>query len=312
MKRIILSLLVIACVSFLANAQQQREPGPNKIGQAANRATVSVTELDGTTLTVNDLVEAILGPGITYSNVFFDGTMAPTTAASAGTFTNGTGAGMEVDEGIVLSSGYVLNALGPNSSDAITGVLGTPNDPDLDALVGGGTFDRTVLEFDFVPTANTVFIEYVFGSDEYNEFVGSAFNDVFAFFVNGVNIALIPSTAIPVAINNVNYGDPYGSVCNYCAYYVNNDLSDGGPFFDFEADGFTTKFVGEATVTPNATNHIKIAIADRGDDVLDSWVFIKAESFSTNNPNVPISSWALFIGLGLIIAFTLLRYRKVS
>lgn len=312
MKKIILSMLVFACVSFLTNAQQQREPGPNKIGQAANRATVNITELDGTTLTVNNLVEAILGPGITYSNVFFDGTMAPALPASAGTFTNGTGAGLEIDEGLILSSGYAVNIYGPNTADNTSGSLGTPGDPDLDNLGVGVTFDRTVLEFDFVPTSNTVYIEYVFGSEEYNEYVFQGVSDVFAFYVNGTNIALIPTTAIPVAIDNLNYGNPYGSQCNYCQYYNNNDLQDGGPFFDIEADGFTTKLTGEASVTPNQTNHIKIAIADVGDTVWDSWVFIKAESFSTNNPNVPLSSLALFIGLGMIMIFTIFRYRKMS
>ena len=311
MKRIFITFLSVVTLVAMTSAQE-RTPGPDKVGQNANRATVNVVELDGTALTVNDLVEAILGPGITYSNVNFIGTTAPAVPASAGTFSNGTGAGMEVDEGVVLSSGFVVNAPGPNSDDGITGQLGLAGDADLDLLVGGGTEDATVLEFDFIPEQNTVYIEYVFASDEYNEYVGSTFNDVFAFFVNGANIALIPTTAIPVAINNVNYGDPFGSVCNYCQYYVNNDLSDGGPFFDFEADGFTVKFIGQAAVTPNQTNHIKIAIADRGDDALDSWVFIKAESFSTNNPDVPISPWALFIGLGLIIAFTLFRYRKLS
>jgi hypothetical protein len=311
MKRILIILLAVFTTAILSNAQE-RTPGPDKVGKNASRATVAVQELDGTTLTVNDLVEAILGPGITYSNVNFIGTQAPAVPASAGTFSNGTGAGMEVDEGIVLSSGYIVNAPGPNINDGITGTLNLAGDADLDLLVGGGTQDATVLEFDFIPENNTVYIEYVFASDEYNEYVGSTFNDVFAFFVNGTNIALIPSTVIPVAINNVNNGNPFGSVCNYCQYYVNNDINDGGPFFDFEADGFTVKFIGEATVTPDETNNIKIAIADRGDSSLDSWVFIKAESFSTNPPGVPVSPWALFIGLGLIIVFTLIRYRKLS
>jgi hypothetical protein len=247
---------------------------------------------------------------VSYSNESYIGTQGG--AASAGSFSNGVAAGIFIEDGIMLSSGNAVNAIGPNVNDGITGLLGTGNDTDLDALVTTGTNDRCVLEFDFVPTSNTVFIEYVFASDEYNEYVNSSFNDVFAFFVNGVNIALIPTTNIAVAINNVNNGNPYGSACNYCQYYVNNDLSDGGGAFDIECDGFTTKLTGQATVTPNQTNHIKIAIADAGDSSLDSWVFIQAESFSVVNPEVPISNWALFIGLGLIIAFTLIRYRRLS
>jgi len=312
---ILLFLLLISAVVLNAQAisGKGREPGPNKIGQLSPMATLSITEV-GNVLTPSDLVEAILGAGVSYSNVNFIGDQAPGASASAGTFTNGLGAGLDqIDEGIMLSSGFVLNAPGPNIFDGITGQLFTGGDADLNALVGGGTQDKTVLEFDFVPTDNNIYIDYVFASDEYNEYVNSLYNDVFAFFINGVNIALIPTTAIPVAINNVNNGNPYNTLPNsYPQYYLNNDLDDGGPFFDIEADGMTKKFTGTATVTPNVTNHIKIAIADRGDTVLDSWVFVKASSFSVNPPDVPVSNWALFIGIGLILAFALIRFRRIS
>ncbi|MCK7525242.1 MAG: choice-of-anchor L domain-containing protein [Ignavibacteriales bacterium] len=290
---------------------EERVAGPNKVGQHPPLSTITVTPV-GSGATVTDLVEAILGPGVTYSNVAFAGTQGAN--GSAGLFTNGIAAGLDlIDEGIMLSSGFAVNATGPNSSDGITGQLFTGGDADLNALVGGGTQDKTVLEFDFVPTANNIYIEYVFASDEYNEYVNSNFNDVFAFFINGTNIALIPTTAIPVAINNVNNGNnPYGSNSSYPQFYLNNDLQNGGPFYDIEADGMTKKFTGTATVTPNVTNRIKIAIADRGDTVLDSWVFVKAESFSIDPPDVPVSNWALFIGIGLILAFAFIRFRRIS
>lgn len=312
MKKNLILLFAIIISASMLNAQQ-RIPGPNKIGIKAPTATLAVTELDGSTLTAADLVEKILGPGVSYSNVTYFGTQMPAVPASAGTFTNGMAAGLEtIDQGIMLSSGFVLNSLGPNNADGITGSLGTGGDADLNALVGGGTLDRTVLEFDFVPTADNIFIDYVFGSDEYNEYVNSGFNDVFAFFINGVNIALIPSTTIPVAINNVNNGNPYGSgTISHPEFYLNNDLNDGGPFYDIEADGLTKHFRAESAVNPNVTNHIKIAIADRGDTAFDSWVFIEAGSFTTT-PNVPISSWALFIGIGLILAFAVIRFRRIS
>lgn len=311
-KNLLLFFAILFSASIL-NAQKQREPGPDKLG--GNReitATLAVTELDGTTLTINDLVEEILGPDVTYSNVTFFGTMA--SGASAGTFSNGIAAGLEtIESGIMLSSGFVLNSLGPNTADNISGSLGSGGDTDLDALVGGGTQDRTVLEFDFIPTASHIFIDYVFASDEYNEFVNSGFNDVFAFFINGVNIALIPSTATPVAINNVNNGNPFGfGTISHPEFYLNNDLQDGGPFFDIEADGLTRHFRGESVVNINQTNHIKIAIADRGDASWDSWVFIEAGSFTTTPRDVPIPSWALFIGIGLILVFTVIRFRRLN
>jgi hypothetical protein len=312
MKKNLILLFAIIISASMLNAQQ-RVPGPNKIGIKSPTSTLAVTELDGTTVTAADLVEEILGAGVTYSNVTYFGTTAPGVPASAGTFTNGIAAGLEtIEQGIMLSSGYVLNSLGPNNSDAITGSLGTGGDADLNALVGGGTLDRTVLEFDFIPTADNIFIDYVFASEEYNEYVNTGFNDVFAFFINGVNIALIPSTAIPVAINNINNGNPFGfGTISHPELYLNNDLQDGGPFYDIEADGLTRHLRGESAVNINQTNHIKIAIADRGDTAYDSWVFIEAGSFTTTPTDVPISSWALFIGIGLILAFAVIRFRRI-
>lgn len=82
---------------------------------------------------------------------------------------------------------------------------------------------------------------YVFSSDKYNEYVHSVHNDVFAFFVNGDNCALVPGTADPVSINTINNGNPYGSSpSENPQYYRNNDLSDGGGSIDTEMDGLAT------------------------------------------------------------------------
>jgi len=53
------------------------------------------------------------------------------------------------------------------------------------------TFNAATLTFKFIPTADTISFQYVFGSEEYSEFVGTPFNDTFAFLLNGHNIALI-------------------------------------------------------------------------------------------------------------------------
>ena len=88
--------------------------------------------------------------------------------------------------------------------DYITAVNDLSGDTDLDKLVPGYyTYDATVLEFDFKPTKNVIRIQYVFSSDEYNEYVGSKYNDVFGFFVNGKNIAKLPDST-NVTINNIN------------------------------------------------------------------------------------------------------------
>ncbi|MCP4422896.1 MAG: PEP-CTERM sorting domain-containing protein, partial [Chloroflexi bacterium] len=191
------------------------------------------------------------------------------------------------ESGVMLSSGDIANAVGPNMDDGITAINGTPGDPDLDVLAGVATFDAVILEFDFVPAGDTVSFNYVFSSDEYNENVGSSVNDSFGFFVNGVNCATV--NGLPVSINTINNGNPYDTdPRSNPSFYINNDLSDGGGSLDTEMDGLTVVLTCNASVTPGSTNHIKLAIADGGDNALDSNVFLEAGSFTIPQPPQPI------------------------
>jgi chitodextrinase len=236
--------------------------------------------------TPEQLVQSLLGAGVSVSNVKFTGA-----SQSAGFFAGG-GPIIGFDQGVMLSSGYIQNAIGPNLSASNSADLALPGDPQLDALIPGyQTYDATILEFDFVPTTNTISFQYVFGSDEYNEWVGTPFNDVFGFFVNGVNIALVPGSTTPVAINNVNHG-------SYPAYYRDNDVDvfvpPAQPPFNTEMDGLTVVLSAQASVTANQVNHIKLAIADAGDHIYDSNVFLMAGSFvpqaaDTDGDGVPDS-----------------------
>lgn len=233
------------------------------------------------THTPEALVYKLLGSGITVSNITYSGAVQ-----SAGTFNGGTGI-IGFNEGIVLSSGDIANVIGPNKSDFITTDNLLPGDSDLDTLIQGyKTYDATILEFDFVAQSSDVIsFQYVFSSDEYNEYTNTAFNDVFGFFLNGVNVALLPGSEAAVSINNVNGGNPYGTAASNSKYFINNDLSDGGGSIDTEMDGLTVVFSVDAHVTPGETNHIKLAIADAGDRILDSNVFLKADSFVNEQPD---------------------------
>lgn len=231
------------------------------------------------------MVNTLLGSGVSVSNITFTGTQN-----SAGTFTSEEDV-VGFDAGIILSSGAIQNVEGPNDSDSKTTSLGIPGDIDLNTLIPNFTTqDATILEFDFTVEAipgvdkTVVSFQYVFASEEYNEYVNTSFNDVFGFFVNGNNIALIPGTTVPVAINTINSGNPFdpsGANGINAAYYINNDLTDGGGAINIQMDGLTTILTAEAEVLPApAINHIKLAIADAGDSAFDSNVFIKASSFT--------------------------------
>jgi hypothetical protein len=224
-------------------------------------------------LTPAGLVNALIGgqanpPAV--SNVVFTGD-----ERSGGTFSGGT-ATVGFANGIVLGSGAVGSVAGPNDSDSTTSTFGTPGDAALNGLIPGSTTnDAAILEFDFqCSVSQVVSFRYVFTSEEYNEFVNSEFNDVFGFFLNGTNIALLPGSATPVAINNVNGGNPVGTNASNPQFFVNNE----GGSINIEPDGLTVVLGAQATINPGV-NHIKLAIADTSDFDYDSWVFIQQGSF---------------------------------
>jgi hypothetical protein len=282
----ILAAALVLLAAGLVPAQQQRlhlPPGvtTNWVAPTAEPTGLSTQNLSPPTLTAGDLAATIIGLGVTIQNVTFTGSNL-----AAGTFQGGTGI-IGFESGIVLSSGNMNSVVGPNLDDAISTVNGTGSDPDLQGLIPGYTVhDSCALEFDFsCPTTQILTFQFVFASDEYNEWVNSAFNDVFGFFVNGQNIAIVPGTSgTPVSINNVNCNNPYNPPSgSHCSQFVNNDLSDGGGTVNTEMDGLTLLFSATVAVNPGL-NHIKLAIADAGDEVLDSNVFIRAGSLVCGNP----------------------------
>ena len=283
--KLILQLLIIALLVVgssipwhsSAQVQDDRTRGANQGEKAVNRALAGITVSNMTVLTPSNLVQMLIGNNTPFSNATYTG--AP---IASGSFAGGTGI-IGFEGGVLLTSGSVQNVVGPNTADGKTQSNGVAGDANLDAITPG-TRDASVLEFDFVPSENTVTFQYVFASEEYNEYANSQYNDVFAFFLNGSNVALIPSTTTPVSINNVNGGKPYGTNAQNPQFYRNNDISDGGGSINTEMDGLTTVFGVTGTVIPNQTNHIKLAIADVSDQNLDSAVFIKSSSFIVTPP----------------------------
>ncbi|MBK7878306.1 MAG: choice-of-anchor L domain-containing protein [Planctomycetes bacterium] len=291
--RVLVSALPLFALPFAPSAAQSVSPAPPstprigtpRVAQTSLVAGLVTNDLSTGGLTPNGLVQALVGTGVSVSNITYHG--AP---IAAGTFTGGTGI-VGFAQGIVLSSGDIASVVGPQNTSPSTStdnlLLG---DPDLDALVTGATQDASVLEFDFsCPTASVISFQYVFASEEFDEWVNSSYNDVFAFFLNGQNIALIPNTTTPVAINNVNCGNPYAPPGGAnCALYETNDCESLGFGFPCslratEMDGQTHVFSAVGTLQPG-TNHIKLAIADRGDGVYDSNVFIRGQSFTCGTP----------------------------
>jgi hypothetical protein len=237
---------------------------------------LAVTDLTSPSVTPTTLVNTLTGSStsVTVSNIQYTGN-----SVAAGTFTGGTGI-IGFDSGIVLSTGTAKGIIGPNTTGTFTGVHpSAPGDPQLDQLAKAPTFDAAALQFDFVPTGNVLVFQYVFGSDEYNEFVGSPFNDAFAFFLDGQNLALLPGTKTPVTINNVD-------LQKNAQFYINNALPGDPtpatpPLLDTQLDGLTKVLTVVVNVTPGVSHHIKLAIANASDNLLDSDVMIAAGSFDS-------------------------------
>jgi PKD repeat protein len=237
------------------------------------------------------VAQALVGPGVAISNVVYTGP-----SHGRGTFTFTNPAVLGTAQGVVLSSGDARDVVGPNTSDSFSTDWTNPGDADLDVLAGYPTFDAAVLEFDFVPTASQVTFQYAFASDEYPEWVNTPYNDVFAFFINGTNCALVRQVAgdplapfVPVAVNNINASnpvqDPPPPPMRPDLFRANYFTDPGPSLLDLELDGITRIITCQAPVDAGAQNHMKLAIADASDGIYDSAVFIEAGSLVSNeNP----------------------------
>ena len=227
----------------------------------------------------------LLESGVTVSNVKYNGSSDIIDCNSIGYFETGhTSTNLGIEAGLILATGGVSVAVGPNNDQGkiVYTTCAEYFDESLAALTldPDSVYDMSVLEFDFVPWDKEVSFNYVFASEEYLEWVGTFYNDVFGFFVSGPNpdggiyenqnMALIPGTDETVSINSVY-------TQHNSQYYVDNT---GGETIQF--DGFTTVLTVSFKVEPLETYHIKMGICDVGDIEWDSGVFLEAHSFMSN------------------------------
>lgn len=256
-----------------------------------------------TTKTADHLVNKILrGNGVLIGNVKYTGPKH-----ALGFFQDDSGQ-LGLEYGIVLTSGNVLYVPGPNKTSRSGWASNALGDEELDKITRGQTYDAAVLEFDFITQSEYLSFEYIFASEEYPEYVGSKFNDVFAFFVEGpglprINIARLPDNRTPITVNTVN--DKRNK-----SFFVNNTfINTSDPFlwdvrkrkvvenknylqtvsppeYHTQFDGFTILLKASCEVKPNEVYHIKIAIADVADGILDSGVILNGGSFKSHGTQV--------------------------
>lgn len=258
-------------------------------------------------MTPEELVQDILlGEGVTVFNVTFNGLPGVIPNNQVGRYI-GPSNFVDFDEGVIMASGDVIQAEGGFGAPLNPNITG---DPDLYALANSGGTSYSVnncaiLEFDFIPTGDSLTIRYVFTSQEYPSYTCSVFNDPFGFFVSGpgiegdgtftnnaINIATVPgSDNVPIAVNTINSGTPSGgNTAQNCLnvnpnfvedsqYFVNNSSQPAG---DIQFPGMTVTLVASTKVQCGEVYHIKLAIADASDGALDSGVFLEKGGFASN------------------------------
>ncbi|MBD3886032.1 choice-of-anchor L domain-containing protein [Phormidium tenue FACHB-886] len=233
--------------------------------------TMNVTSVTGTNPEIAQaLLAEILGNTTGLSNIQATITGKP---ESFGKF---SGDPFGLNGGIVLSTGYAAQVIGPNSYDDLTGVLNG------DSEKNGGIFDEAVLTITFdAASATKAYFSYVFGSDEFIEFGGTEFNDKFELLINGVNAAKL-SNGEEVSVNTLVPNQENSST--WSPEFIDNTAGKASQ--DTELDGYTKFLNFEANIAPGA-NTITIRVKDVGDNEYDSAVFIKKGSLSTTKPVVP-------------------------
>lgn len=284
------------CVEFI-----MKKGGDSSLGCWSEPVRFSIASAKGKSKKSDFLAKANLSvaggqsPQTLIQDVFIGGGCFDVTGATGigsangrGSFANGTGS-IALDQGVILSTGNITNAPGPNNSNSAGNQLGGGGDPDLAQIAGGPVFDAVGIEFDFQPTISQIDFMYVFASEEYCEYAppnNTGYNDVFGFFISGPginggflyggqNIALLPGTSFQVGINTVN-------PVNNSSFFVPNQGNCGGTtnMAEIQFDGWTTVLTAVANVIPCETYHIRLVIGDVGDGIYDSAVFLGANTFS--------------------------------
>lgn len=233
----------------------------------------------------NDFVAtALSSSNVSISNVSYTGSNGAICYFSA-TIQN-----MPFTSGLLMTTGSIYSVTGPNDESNSSIDNGAAGYSPLDGTLNALTYNAAVISFDAVPNGDTLRIRYIFASEEYPEYVGSQYVDGMAIYISGPgilgtkNIARLPN-GTPIKVNNVHNGTsnpapgitPIGPI--YPQYFVENGNGNQAPYNTsntyLQFDGLTVPLTAKSKVTPNETYHVVIAIADAGDGILDSGVFIE-------------------------------------
>jgi len=197
-----------------------------------------------------------------------------------------------IPEGVIMSNGYVKNAIGPNTDTQKSTKVNFMSDPDINRISGNkGCYDTALFEFDLISATDKIQFNFFFASEEYPEYIEKNVNDTFIFLVTNTitktseNIAILNGDKnIPITVDFINHK-------TNSEYYIpnipwnkdtmnryRNDIAKLELPFTFQYDGFTKLLNATVTVIPDVKYHFKLGISDVGDQLYDSAIFLEANS----------------------------------
>lgn len=265
-----------------------------------SRAQVIVTEMPPETKALQLVKQFFTGDGIKLIEVSYKGQRE-----AFGSFTDSMNE-VGFNKGLVMSTGRVETIAGKNSRKNAGSNFGQHFFFDEDLITKASQCDGAVLTIDFIPQYDSLSFAFIFGSEEYPEFVNKEFNDMFQLLLQPLfikaknkNIALLPDKKM-VSINNINQSKNTN-------WYIDN-TSPESPFYQsIEWDGFTRPLYAGIRVAAGKPYRLKIMLVDLEDCEYDSGVLLEAYSLrslsskpKTYAPinrtcrfNFPVDKWEL-------------------
>jgi len=258
-----------------------------------SRLLLALNVLDMNSVTAMQLAQSLMGSQGTITSASYTGW-----EESLGSFSGGLSEGIGIDSGVILTTGKVSNAPGPNNDDNAGFYIEGPGDWDLDYLMGDySSRDAAVLEFDIIPSSSLLSFQYVFASEDYNEYVYEGRNDAFGLFLgegeSKDNIAFVVTDMDgyiiyePISVYTINQEW-------HSEYFVNNDYGDfeGQPPYPIQYDGFTDVLYAMAEVGMGNSVHVKLVIGDSGSYNGDSAVFLAGSAIVNPEPDLSLTKMA--------------------
>lgn len=225
------------------------------------------------------VLNALSGQGVQISNIQYTGASEAISYFQANSVHN-----MPFTSGFIMTTGHKNYVTGPNNTPNAGTNNTFPGFSAIEGITGSPSYNACILAFDLIPDGDTLRVKFIFGSEEYPEFVGRGFNDAFAIFVSGpgimgtVNIAKLPNYS-NITINNINGGNPGFNPPVNPEYFLANGTGNDAPYNSSPAylqyDGLTKPVSAKLKVIPDQTYQVKLVIVDAQDPVFDSGVFIE-------------------------------------